>query len=245
MLILFLGLDKTIGHFRVPKTLTFKMRLGTQPFLWKWVLFAWEWKIISISKAEHLPSFWNRGPGAISLRMQLSLLKGTRRDGSISPHVRECGSLLVEAGILGFGIRNTSQGFRNPTKDWNQESKFHWQRLESSSWNPVCKNVLDFQWGYTFKLIERALRIQLFRERLSEKVHATIPKGIVGSFESTVLQKIWKIGTRGHGRMFVSAKGKQQKQVLQLQSQEQCIDHIPYYLSGLSPAHFFRQPFSK
>ena len=26
---------------------------------------------------------------------------------------------------------------------------------------------------------------------------------------------------------------------------EQCIDHIPYYLSGLSPAHFFRQPFSK
>ena len=26
---------------------------------------------------------------------------------------------------------------------------------------------------------------------------------------------------------------------------EQCIDHIPYYLSGLSGAHFFRQPFSK
>ena len=26
---------------------------------------------------------------------------------------------------------------------------------------------------------------------------------------------------------------------------EQCIDHIPYYLSGLSRAHFFRQPFSK
>ena len=27
--------------------------------------------------------------------------------------------------------------------------------------------------------------------------------------------------------------------------QEQCIDHIPFYLSGLSRAHFFRQPFSK
>ena len=26
---------------------------------------------------------------------------------------------------------------------------------------------------------------------------------------------------------------------------EQCIDHIPYYLSRLSRAHFFRQPFSK
>ena len=43
--------------------------------------------------------------------------------------------------------------------------------------------------------------IQLFRERLSEKVHATIPKGIVGGFEFT----------RGLGSMFVSAKGKQQK----------------------------------
>ena len=27
--------------------------------------------------------------------------------------------------------------------------------------------------------------------------------------------------------------------------QDQCIDHIPYYLSGLSRAYFFRQPFSK
>ena len=54
-----------IGHLRVPKTLTFKMKLGAQPFLWKWVLFAWEWKMISISKAEHLPSFWNRGPGEL------------------------------------------------------------------------------------------------------------------------------------------------------------------------------------
>ena len=52
-----------IGHFRVPKTLTFKVRPSAQPFLWKWVLFAWVWKIISISKAGHLYSFWYRGPG--------------------------------------------------------------------------------------------------------------------------------------------------------------------------------------
>ena len=31
--------------------------------------------------------------------------------------------------------------------------------------------------------------IQLFRERLSEKVHATIPKGTVGGFEFAVLQR--------------------------------------------------------
>ena len=54
-----------IRHFRLPKTLTFKMRLNAQTFLWKWVLFAWEWNIISISKAEHLTSFWYRGTGEL------------------------------------------------------------------------------------------------------------------------------------------------------------------------------------
>ena len=54
-----------IGHLRVTKTLTFKVRLSAQHFSWKWVLFAWERKIISISKAEHLTSFWYRGPGEL------------------------------------------------------------------------------------------------------------------------------------------------------------------------------------
>ena len=31
--------------------------------------------------------------------------------------------------------------------------------------------------------------IQLFREKLSEKVHATIPKGIVGGFKFTILER--------------------------------------------------------
>ena len=43
----------------------FKNDPSAQPLLWKWVLFAWEWKIISISKAEHLTSFWYRGPGEL------------------------------------------------------------------------------------------------------------------------------------------------------------------------------------
>ena len=34
--------------------------------------------------------------------------------------------------------------------------------------------------------------IQLFRKRLSEKVHATILKGIVGGFEFTALQRSFK-----------------------------------------------------
>ena len=39
--------------------------------------------------------------------------------------------------------------------------------------------------------------IQLFRQRLSEKVHATIPKGIVGGFEGTFLQRNLE---KWHGR---------------------------------------------
>ena len=47
-------------------------------------------------------------------------------------------------------MRNTAQGIRNPTNDWNPESKFYWQILkssiwnrESTAWNPESKTVLD------------------------------------------------------------------------------------------------------
>ena len=52
--------------------------------------------------------------------------------------------------------------------------------------------------------------IQLFLERLSGKVHATMPKGIVGGFQFTVIKEICKNGTRGHELMIVIAKGKKQ-----------------------------------
>ena len=39
------------------------------------------------------------------------------------------------------------------------------------------------------KIGSKSARIQLFGENLSEKVHATMPKGIVGGFEFTVLQR--------------------------------------------------------
>ena len=34
-------------------------------------------------------------------------------------------SLLVEFEILGSGIQNKAQGFRNAANDWNREYKFH------------------------------------------------------------------------------------------------------------------------
>ena len=39
--------------------------------------------------------------------------------------------LLMESGILGIGIRNTTQEIRNPTNDWHPESKFYWQIVKS------------------------------------------------------------------------------------------------------------------
>ena len=47
--------------------------------------------------------------------------------------------LFVESGILDFGILNTSQQIRNPTNNSNPQSKFHWKRLEPSTWNPESK----------------------------------------------------------------------------------------------------------
>ena len=88
--------------------------------------------------------------------------------------------------------------------------------------------------------------IQLFRERLLEKVHATIPKGIVGGLEYTVLQRNLK---ELHGMFAMLClrllKESNQSRFDSYSCKEQCIDHIPYYLSGLSRAHFFRQAFSK
>ena len=54
--------------------------------------------------------------------------------------------------------------------------------------------------------------IQVFRERLSEKVHATIPTGIVGGFDCTVYQKkIERMIRDVCDVMLGFAKGKQPK----------------------------------
>ena len=87
--------------------------------------------------------------------------------------------------------------------------------------------------------------IQLFRERLSEKMYATILKGIVGGFEFTVLQRNLKELAQKAMKMCLRVLTERNKVGSTASRQEQYIDHIPYYLSGLSRAHFFRQTFSK
>ena len=86
--------------------------------------------------------------------------------------------------------------------------------------------------------------IQLFRERLSEKEHATILKGSVGGFEFTVLQRNLKELARKAMKMCLRVLTERNKSRFDSYSrQKQCIDHIPYYLSGLSRAHFFPTTF--
>ena len=47
--------------FPVPKTLSFEVRLSVKPFMWKWVKFTWELKILFMLIVSHLASLWNRG----------------------------------------------------------------------------------------------------------------------------------------------------------------------------------------
>ena len=93
---------------------------------------------------------------------------------------------------------------------------------------------------------QEPINIQLFRERLSEKVHATNSKDIVGGFEFSVFQRNLKELERKAMEMCLRVLKESNKRGFNSYiRQEQCIDYIPYYLSGLSRAHVFRQPFSK
>ena len=67
------------------------------------------------------------------------------------------------------------------------------------SWQRIKEAPSNIQTSQISTLLDLALHIQLFRERLSEIVHATITKDIVCGFEFAVLFKeISKNGKRGH-----------------------------------------------
>ena len=57
--------------------------------------------------------------------------------------------------------------------------------FKKKKWNNQ-RNESDRIWNNNFP------SLQLFRERLAEKVHATFPKGIVGGFEFNVFQRSLK-----------------------------------------------------
>ena len=70
-------------------------------------------------------------------------------------------------------------------------------------------------------------------------MHATIPKGVVGGFKFTFLQRTLKEWHERPWTYVCDCKRKATKVGLTAkQCQEQCIDHVP---SGLSRAYFFFQ----
>ena len=114
----------------------------------------------------------------------------------------------MESGILGFGIWNTALGLRNPTKDWNSESKFYRRILESSTWsrestawNPESKTVQDsLTWGETYRklacllTLDRDFKIQRRgrrRERQKKKTIGLMSKTTTLHVHYTFLYISW------------------------------------------------------
>ena len=74
---------------------------------------------------------------------------------------------------------------------------------------------------------------------MSEKVHATFPKCIMGGFKFTVLSRNLKELGRKAVEMCVRVLEESNKSRFDRYSrQKHCIDHIPHYLSRLWRAHF-------
>ena len=72
----------------------------------------------------------------------------------LSPLMREFGFRNAGnfcLGNLGSGIRNTGRGIRNPTNDWNPESKFHLQSREAKVYSLFLMflRIGDRSWGRT------------------------------------------------------------------------------------------------
>ena len=65
---------------------------------------------------------------------------------------------------LGFGIRNTAQGIRNPANYWNPEFKFHWQGIRSQQ---------TFTWGDKW-LSNRQTDRQLCKPETKSRVRVTV-----------------------------------------------------------------------
>ena len=86
--------------------------------------------------------------------------------------------------------------FRNHRGGWGNGGNYlltdasDWRLLQRRKWIMIDWLLIDwllFDW-----LVDCLLNsnyIQLFPKRLSEKVHATIPKGIAGGFEITALHR--------------------------------------------------------
>ena len=109
----------------------------------------------------------------------------------------------------------------------------------------MFENTLSF-WGGVPVNRSTCLCIQLFRERLSEKEHATIPKGIVGGFEFTVLLKKFEKMTREAMDLCLKVLKESNKTKFDSYSVRNNVLIISHITFRDCCVHIFlRQPFSK
>ena len=78
---------------------------------------------------------------------------------------------------------------------------FFLNRLTANERSQTSKAVLEIEADAVIYMHTYILSIQVFWERLSDKVHVTTPKGIVGGFEFTVLQRHLKWPWTGADRL--------------------------------------------
>ena len=102
-----------------------------------------------------------------------------------------------------------------------------WKKTTRLNTIPIMFVMLRYCWLQIYSYFDQGCRKKCTRQSR---------KGIVGGFEGTVLQRNLKEWYR-KPQTYVYEYSRKATKV----GFEQCIDHIPYFLSGLSHAHFLRQ----
>ena len=119
-----------------------------------------------------------------------------------------------------------------------------WELSRPPSTYRVTQKFWKFKRPYIAK--RRALSNRIFVYSYFEKVcrkkcTRQSRKVLWVVLSSMFFKEIWMNGTRGHGRV---CEGSNKSRFDGLHCQEQGVDHILYYLSGFSRAHFFRHAFN-
>ena len=130
--------------------------------------------------------------------------------------------------------------------DWQFRHKPSCQQREVTQ-DPVCvrvtKELLNYCCVVTPKIHREGrstiIYIYSFEKDCRKKCTRQSRTVLWVVLSSPFLKEIWENASRGHGYKLCLRMLKESNQ---LQCQEQWIDRIQYYRSGLSGAHFFRQP---
>ena len=107
-----------------------------------------------------------------------------------------------------------------------------WKKTTRLNTIPIMFVMLRYCWLQIYSYFDQGCRKKCTRQSR---------KGIVGGFEGTVLQRNLKEWYRKPQTCLRILKESNKSRFDSFSRFEQCIDHIPYFLSGLSHAHFLQQ----